>query len=125
MEKRRFTRVDFVINALVKYDATAFRGEVENLSLHGIFIKTDQRMPLDTTADITICLAELEPEILINLSAKAVRIDDGGIGFKFDRIDVDSFTHLRSIISYRKGDADSVMNEFTDFLEQSPKDKPA
>jgi PilZ domain-containing protein len=125
MEKRRFTRVDFVINALVKYDATAFRGEVENLSLHGIFIKTDQSMPVGTTADITICLAEMEPEILINLSARVVRVGDGGIGFKFDRIDLDSFTHLRSIISYRKGDADSVMTEFTDFLEQGSRDNPA
>ena len=119
MEKRRFTRVDFTINALVQYGEHSFRGEVENVSLHGILIRTDQPMPLGTRADITICLSEMEPQILIQLSAVAVRTTENGIAFQFDRIDIDSFTHLRSIISYQKGDADAVMDEFSDFVEQN------
>ena len=119
MDKRRFTRVDFTINALVKYDETSFRGEVDNLSLHGIFIKTDRDVPLGTQADIIICLTEMQPEIVISLTAKAIRSVAGGVGFQFDRIDVESFSHLRSIISYRKGDADTIMNEFAEFVEQN------
>ena len=117
MDKRRFTRIDFAINALVTCDDAAFRGAVENLSLHGIFINTDKNLPMGAKVAITICLTEMEPEIVINLSAKTVRIMDSGIGFEFEKMDIDSFTHLRSIISYRKGDADSVMNEFADYVE--------
>ena len=124
MEKRQFTRIDFGIKALVKYYDTAFRGEVENLSLHGIFIKTDHSMEVGTQAEIVIGLTSIEPEIVIQISATAVRIGDGGIGFQFARIDVESFSHLRSIISYRKGDADMVMDEFVDFVEQNVQTEP-
>ncbi len=118
MEKRRFSRVDFTVKALVAAGDTAFRGEVDNLSLHGIFIKTDQRLPLGTEVDITIGLAEVEPEIVIHVQATVARHTEEGIGFEFGKIDVDSFTHLRSIISYRKGDADVVMDEFINYVER-------
>src|SRR6266568_2540522 len=119
MEQRRFSRVDFVINALVKYDDTAFRGEVENLSLRGIFIKSDRVLEIGTPAEITIGLTSVEPEIVIQVDATVVRVEEGGIGFQFAKLDVDSFSHLRSIISYRQGDADSIMDEFVDFMEQT------
>ncbi len=118
MEKRRFSRVDFTVKALVASGDAAFRGEVDNLSLHGIFIRTDQRLPLGATAEITIGLADVEPEIVIHVSATVARHTPEGIGFEFGKIDVDSFTHLRSIISYRKGDADIVMDEFINYVER-------
>src|SRR5512137_1868711 len=106
MEKRQFSRVDFTVKALVTADTTVFRGEVDNLSLHGIFIKTDQQLPLGSAAEITIGLAEVEPEIVIHVTGTVARHTPDGIAFEFGKIDVDSFTHLRSIISYREGDAD-------------------
>ncbi len=124
MEKRRFSRVDFTVKALVAAGATAFRGEVDNLSLHGIFIKTDQRLPVGTEANITIGLADVEPEIVIHVAAAVARLTPEGIGFEFGKIDVDSFTHLRSIISYRKGDADIVMDEFINYVERKYADEP-
>jgi len=118
MEKRRFSRVDFTVKALITAGTTVFRGEVDNLSLHGIFIKTDQRLPLGSAAEITIGLAEVEPEIVIHVTATVARHTPDGLGFEFGKIDVDSFTHLRSIISYRKGDADIVMDEFINYVER-------
>ncbi len=124
MEKRQFSRVDFTVKALVAAGTTAFRGEVDNLSLHGIFIKTDQRLPLGTESVITIGLADVEPEIVIHVTATVARHTPEGIGFEFGKIDVDSFTHLRSIISYRKGDADIVMDEFINYVERKYADEP-
>lgn len=123
MEKRRFSRVDFTVKALVAAGDTAFRGEVDNLSLHGMFIKTDQRLPLGAAAEITIGLAEVQPEIVIHVSATVARETPEGLGFEFGKIDVDSFTHLRSIISYQKGDADAVMDEFINYVEHKYADE--
>jgi hypothetical protein len=117
--QRRFTRVDFTVNALVKGEDTAFRGEVTNLSLHGIFIRTDTSMPVGSPAEVTICLTEIRPEVLIHVNATVVRCEPDGIALKFARIDVDSFTHLRSIIAYQKGDGDAVMDEFIDYVEEN------
>lgn len=120
MEKqRRFTRVDFTVNALVKGEGTAFRGEVANLSLHGIFIKIDQHLPIGSPAEITICLTEVQPEVVIHVNAAVVRVEPDGLGFQFAKIDVDSFTHLRSIIAYQKGDGDAIMEEFIDYVEEN------
>lgn len=117
--QRRFTRVDFTVNALIKGEDAVFRGEVANLSLHGIFIKTDQFLPVGSLVEITICLTEVQPEVVIHVNAVIVRSDARGIAFQFAKIDVDSFTHLRSIIAYQKGDGDAIMEEFIDYVEEN------
>ena len=48
-----------------------------------------------------------------------VRVEPDGLGFQFAKIDVDSFTHLRSIIAYQKGDGDAIMEEFIDYVEEN------
>ena len=116
-DNRKFSRVDFTIEALLKHGDVAIKGEVKNISLRGVFVETAETVPLGTALDVTIYLTEMPPYIAINVKGNVVRTGDGGIGVKFDKIDVDSFAHLRSIISHKYGDADKIMDEFFDSLD--------
>jgi len=116
LEKRNFSRVDFKVSALLQCEGMALKGEVKDVSLHGLYLATDQQIPIGTPVEITIYLTmELDP-VVINVSGTVARLMSGGIGCSFDKMDVDSFAHLRSVIAYQGGDDARAMAEFTDYV---------
>ncbi len=117
MEKRKFTRVPFSVEASVKYKKMEYRGEVENLSLRGMFLRIPEKILLDEFVDITIILAGDTSRLTIELKGKVVRTARDGIGIKFQEIDLDSFVHLKNIVTYNSGDAEKIMEEFIDAVD--------
>ena len=54
MEKRFFTRVKFVNNVTINYENQLFFGDIQNICLQGLFIKTKHSVPLQTSLQITV-----------------------------------------------------------------------
>jgi hypothetical protein len=100
----------------------AVKGEVRDVSLRGIYVVTEELLPVGSPVEITIYLSAADPPIVIGVTGVVARLVPGGIGCSFDKMDVDSFTHLRSIISYHGGDASKAMDEFTDFFVTNSND---
>jgi hypothetical protein len=115
-EKRNFSRVDFKVSALLQAEGEVLKGEVKDLSLHGLYLATDQLLPIGTPVEITIYLSATDEPVVINVSGTVARLMPGGVGCSFDKMDVDSFAHLRSVISYQSGDESKVMAEFAEFV---------
>jgi hypothetical protein len=118
MSTRKFSRVPFRVEAAVQTDDRLFHGKVENLSMNGIFVTTAERLPVGKTVDISITLTGSSPEISIAFSGRVGRITDEGIGFTFDRIDLDSYTHLKNIIAYNIDDSEKVMEEIYHSIDE-------
>jgi len=116
MEKRHFSRVEYHVHAVISCDGETIQADVENLSLKGMLVHSDRQLPLGRMADITISLSDVSPPIVIRLKGEVVRSQNWELGFNFERIELDSFMHLRNIVAICKGDADSVMDEFIDFV---------
>jgi hypothetical protein len=121
--KRNFSRVPFKVSALLQSEGAALKGEVKDVSMHGLFIETAESLPVGTPVEITIYLSSSEP-IVINVSGSVVRCDDEGIGCVFDKMDVDSFAHLRSVIAYQVGDVAQVLTEFAEYVRKKGCDEP-
>jgi len=120
-EHRRFSRVDFHIVAAVRAGDRQLAGTVENLSLRGMFIATDQQLPIGEEAEISIALNDQpEEELIIDVSGRVTRVTSNGIAFAFDKIDLDSYVHLKNIIALNMGDASKVDDEMTLFLDDAP-----
>jgi len=115
-EKRNFSRVDFKVSALLQSEGVALKGEVKDVSLHGLYLETDQVLPIGTPVEITIYLSATAEPVVIKVSGTVARLMSGGIGCAFDKMDVDSFAHLRSVISYQGGDESKVMAEFAEYI---------
>jgi len=125
MEKRHFSRVDYQVHAVITCDGETVEADVKNLSLKGMLVHSDRELPLGKKADISISLSNVSPPIVIQLKGEVVRSQTGELGFNFERIELDSFVHLRNIVSICKGDADSVMDEFIDFVAHAhPAEEP-
>lgn len=115
--KRQFTRVGFKIYAAVTFEGATFEGRVDNISLHGVYITEVTDLPAGSPAEICITLNPMEPEVVIRVTGVVVRSGSEGTAFEFNRMDVDSFIHLRKLVSYAICDGDTIMGEFASYVD--------
>ena len=116
MEKRELIRVPFQIDTTILFENRTFTGKIENLSLKGMFILTDGQFKLQDIIQITLHLAGESSDLEISVTGVIVRKNEKGIGVQFEKVDLDSFIHLRNIVAYNSGDEDKVMDEFCNFI---------
>lgn len=121
-DRRSFSRVDFRVSALLQAEGVALKGEVTDVSLHGLQMETQEQLPVGTPVEITIYLSSSTDPIVINVKGVVARLLPGGIGCAFEKMDVESFAHLRSIISYQGGDESKVMTEFAEYVVKKMND---
>lgn len=112
MENRRFTRVDFRVEGYVEGQSGSARGVVENLSLAGLLLRTDQNLPSGEKVKVRIDLFG-QDTVSIEVDGRVVRQTRGSLAIELelDGIDVDSLTHLRHIVAYNIGDDEQVVSE--------------
>ncbi|MBJ6727604.1 PilZ domain-containing protein [Geomesophilobacter sediminis] len=83
-EKRNFARLALHAKANLLHQESVHEGEVENLSMKGVFIKTQHRIDIDDTVAVTI-YHSLTPHVLCDLKAKVIRVTDQGVGLQFEK----------------------------------------
>ena len=115
MDRRRFTRVAFKTEATVECGDQTITGEVENLSLKGMLLKTHVKLNAEESVKIDIRLSGSTTQLSISTSGVVIRNTSTGIAFRFSSMDLDSFIHLKNIIAYNEGDDAKVMEEFYHF----------
>jgi len=108
MENRNFTRVDFCECVSIKHADQTFFGDIKNVSLQGLFIKTPEKVPLRTPVEITFFFSNNSS---MYLNANVVRCEDAGLGIQISRMDVNSFVHLRNVVGMQCNDQDLLMQE--------------
>lgn len=118
MSTRKFSRVRFNVAATIRSCDRQFQGAVENLSMTGMFLVTNEKLAEGELVDITIVLTGTLPEIAVNFNGVVSRIAEEGIGFTFDKIDLDSYMHLKNIIAYNIDDAEKVMEEIGHSIDE-------
>lgn len=122
-DRRNFSRVEFRVSALLQAEGVAIKGEVTDVSLHGLYMETDEQIPVGSPVEITIYLSATTEPVVINVKGTVARLVPGGIGCAFDKMDIESFAHLRSIISYQGGDESKVMAEFSEYIVRKMHDE--
>jgi len=118
MSTRKFSRVFFNVEATIRSVERRFQGVVENLSMTGMFLVTGERLAEGEEVEITIVLTGSLPEIKISFSGKVARIVENGMAFVFDKIDLDSYMHLKNIVAYNIDDSDKVMEEICHSIDE-------
>lgn len=118
MSTRKFSRVRFNVGATVRITDRQFQGAVENLSMTGMFLVTGEQLAEGERADITIVLTGTLPEIAVNFTGIVTRTTPDGVGFTFEKMDLDSYMHLKNIIAYNIDDAEKVMEEIGHSIDE-------
>ncbi|MEI6825716.1 MAG: PilZ domain-containing protein [Desulfuromonadales bacterium] len=108
MDNRNFTRVTCSANASIRYGAEVVLCDIDNMSLHGMHLKTDHDIPLNVPVNVTVYHSSQAP---LKVSAKAVRKEANGVGLQISNLNVNSFVQLRNLITEHCSDKGAVMQE--------------
>ena len=112
-ERRKQTRVYFKTEVILKSDSSEIKSNInsKDISLKGMYVRTDEKMPIGTSCDIRILLTGSTNNLFINLKGRIIRHDDSGLGIHFDSVDVDSYLHLKNLLMYNAPDPDAIEKE--------------
>jgi hypothetical protein len=116
MEKRKHRRVAFQTLACVQSGEKTISGMVDNLSMKGMFVLTNEKIQTDIPLEISIILSGSSSVLSIKAMGIALRQTETGVAFKFQELDFDSFIHLRNVVAMNSDDADACNDEYYDSI---------
>ncbi len=112
-ERRTRTRVHFMTQVIVKTDESEIVAEAnsEDISIKGLFVNTEERIPVGTPCDIEILLTGTSTRLALTIKGIITRQDASGLGIAFDSMDLDSYVHLKNIVLYNASDPEDIEEE--------------
>ena len=117
-EKRKHERVDFHADVTIRCSDRTIMAEVVNISRKGLFVQTDQNLPLKAAAELVLYFYGSSSRLSFTIPATVVRIEEGGIAFSFEYIDMASLFMHQHRSSTAKVSA-ATMDEFLDYMDGS------
>lgn len=108
MNNRNFTRVGYSVGASVRYENELIMCNTDNISLRGLYLKTDHEIPLNAPLHVTVYHSN---QSSLKVDAKVVRKEANGVGVRINNLNVNSFVQLRSIVTENSQDQGAVMQE--------------
>jgi len=112
VNQREFTRVRVEVRVRVQAGTAGCSGLVRSVSMNGMAVQTEERLPLGTECDLTLVLAEGQAEIV--LSGRVVDHRPDGMAFQFTKVvGLESFEHLRNLVVYNTSEIEQVEREFS------------
>lgn len=100
--RRHHKRVSFSTKIILIYSdkAVDVTGSSMNLSLKGLFVKTENKVSPGTECKVKIILSGGIDLIELFIHAKVARVDEDGMGILFNTMDLETYTHLKNIVQY-------------------------
>ncbi|MBF0184216.1 MAG: PilZ domain-containing protein [Magnetococcales bacterium] len=108
-DRRHFSRVEFRHQLTLTSDEGEYPGAFDDISLRGMLFWSDPLPEKGEEVSGTLILGEIE----IRLSGVIVQSNlNRGAAVLFQGLDVDSFSHLRRLVSLNMGDSETIDKEF-------------
>jgi len=99
IENRKFERVSFSCQTKVMFDRREFEALSEDLSLNGVSVHTDRRLPVGKRALISLYVPSVATGLPILINGVVAREKKQGLAFKFDSLDCETFSLLRTVVN--------------------------
>ena len=112
-EKRKNTRVHFNTRVVLKCTDIEIEAVAhsKDISMKGIFVETDRKLPIGTHCDVEIFLSGTSSQLALSMKGLVVRDIPAGLGIHFESIEVDSFFHLKNLIMYNTSNPEAIEDE--------------
>jgi len=111
VEKRRFTRVPYKLEAMLIQGKDRLPVIIKNISIKGVFLAVKGIFEAGQPVVLEFKGYHPEGEELVEISGTVKHLDIDGIGMKFDSMDLETFDIIKNIVSYQIGDADKILDE--------------
>ena len=108
MNNRNFTRVNYSAGASIRYGDNLIMCNADNLSLRGMYLKTDHQVPLNTPVHVTVYHSS---QSSLKFNANVVRREANGVGLQINNLNANTFAQLRDIVAANSKVPGKVMQE--------------
>lgn len=115
IERRRYTRVDFNTSAQIEQNDRSFQADLLDISINGLLVATPEDFRIDVTTPLNVHIA-LAEDAVIEMVAALVHCSSKALGFRCERIDLDSIAHLRRLVELNIGDEDAAERVLAELL---------
>jgi hypothetical protein len=113
---RAFTRVRFSTRADVDVDGKTLRGDLVDVSMSGIYMRSDAKVNQGDSCEVRILLGDDAP-MVIHALGHVARCDDKGFAVSFSVFYCDSDSCLKQVILHNADNPKAVERE----IEQGPR----
>jgi hypothetical protein len=113
MNNRNFTRVNYSVGASVHFGSDVVMCNTANLSIHGMYLKTEQDLPLNIPVHVTVHKSN---HTSFMVQAEIVRKEANGVGLLIHDLSAHSFAQLRDIVSENSTDYGEIVKETLSML---------
>ncbi|WP_298270319.1 PilZ domain-containing protein [Geobacter sp.] len=112
-EQRRFRRVSFVTESFIVKDDQQLKATLLDLSLKGALLNLDESSSLASGDPCSVSIALANSMVVLEFEAQVAHVRGTHVGVKIVRIDLDSMTHLRSILELNSAEPEGVRQELS------------
>ncbi len=98
-DRRRFTRVDILLDVCLDFGVRRYRHFANNLSLSGLYVKGFYEQKAGDVCIIEIKQVDCGQGSVIRAVCSAVRVDETGMALRFISMKIDSFLLLQTVFS--------------------------
>jgi len=110
---REFSRIPLHVKVCLSFDDGAkLQGEGTDLSLKGVFCKTSGTSHVGLRCDVTLTFDAGDTQLSVLACGSVVRVGDSGVAVEFDKLDLESYHHLKNLIRFNTQDPETVDREF-------------
>ncbi|MBW2315674.1 MAG: PilZ domain-containing protein [Deltaproteobacteria bacterium] len=79
---------------------SCIRGSVQDVSVAGLFVVTNERLPVGTLCELEVEVLSGEDEGPIEATGRVAHVEPDGIGIEITDLDLESYDELRRLAGY-------------------------
>ena len=99
VSKRKFERIRLSSSTMVMVDHHGFAAMTEDLSLSGVLIRTDHRIPVGKRVTVSLDFPSVSRSTPVSIDCVVVRNNVHSVAFQFKSVDHDTFSFLKTVIA--------------------------
>ena len=115
MNERRRTRVVTGKEVALSWGEHRLDGVLRDVSLKGAYVRPEpgEAPPLGAGVTLTIRLEPGDPDLDVEVRARVVRTEPGGLALDFVEVPAEGFPHLLRLVQYNAPDPGEIEQEVT------------
>lgn len=117
MDARRFRRIPFEADVQIASGEHRWTCNLLDIALKGALLESEDVLPLTQGAVVGLSLALPGSEIALKFGAELIHREGSRFGFKFLHEDLETLTHLRTLLELNTGDPEGVRSELLSWLK--------
>ena len=115
-ERRTFSRVPFVADAMLVFAGGQLPAELLDLSLAGALVACADAAAPGRGETVTLVLALGDNALVLEMGARVAHREGDHFGLAFERVELETMVHLRRLLELNLGDAERIKREVFELI---------